>query len=99
MRLTKLYQVFDVVAQMVSGPIFLEKRDAPAIRAFYGIFNHKGTLPADYPENFELRCVGVQDEETGQVTAECPPTMVASGTTWLNAQEPRATPTEDPSCR
>lgn len=86
MRLTNLYQIFDTEAQQTAGAIFPEKRDAPAIRAFYGLFKHTNTMPGQYPQHFELRLVGVQDEETGQITAECPPIKITDGNVWLAAQ-------------
>lgn len=86
MRLTNLYQIYDKEAQSTAGVIFPEKRDAPAIRAFYELFTHTNTTPGKYPEHFELRQVGVQDEETGQITAESPPVKITDGTAWLAVQ-------------
>lgn len=86
MRLTNLYQVYDKEAHATAGAIFPEKRDAPAIRAFYELFTQKNTMPGKYPEHFELRHVGVQDEETGQITAESPPSKITDGTAWLAVQ-------------
>lgn len=81
MRLTNLYQMYDTLAQSVAGPIIIEKRDAPAIRAFHSVLANKDTLPGQYPDNFELRHVGVQDEETAQLTVVNPAT-IATGSAW-----------------
>lgn len=83
MTLTYLYQMYDTLAQSVAGPIIIEKRDAPAIRAFHSVLaqGHK-TLPGQYPSNFELRMIGSQDEDTAQLTALTPAT-IATGSAWV----------------
>lgn len=86
MRLANLYQMYDNLAQSVAGPIIIEKRDAPAIRAFHGVLANKDTLPGQYPDNFELRHIGVQDEETAQLTVMQPQT-IATGTQWRTERE------------
>lgn len=87
MRLTNLYQIYDIEAQKTAGAIFPEYRDAPAIRAFHQLFQQKHTLPADYPEHFVLQQVGTQDEETGLITPIAP-TIIAKGETWAYNNQP-----------
>lgn len=82
---TRLYQMYDLTAQATSGPIISEKRDGPAIRAFSAVLANKETLPGQYPDQFELRLVGIQDEETGQIDAGIPYT-VATGRQWNETQ-------------
>lgn len=86
MRLTNLYQMYDLEAQAVAGPIIIEKRDAPAIRAFYSVLQNADTLPGKYPEHFELRKIGEQDEETAQLTTH-KPDCIATGRAWLEQQK------------
>lgn len=82
--------MYDTEAESVAGPIIIEKRDAPAIRAFYAVLANTETLPGKYPEHFQLRHVGTQDEETAEITGR-PPTNVATGTAWLQQKdEPHA---------
>lgn len=86
MRLTNLYQMYDTEAQSVAGPIIIEKRDAPAIRAFYAVLRNADTLPGKYPEHFELQIVGQQDEETGKITAGVVG-VIATGKAWLEQEK------------
>lgn len=85
MRLTNLYQMYDTEAKCVAGPILIEKRDAAAIRAFYGVLSNAETLPGKYPEHFELQIIGEQDEETGKINAGVVG-IVATGKAWLEQQ-------------
>lgn len=85
MRLTNLYQIFDIEAHKTAGAIFPEYTHAPAIRAFHQLFQQKNTIPADYPEHFVLRQVGTQDEETGEITP-IEPNTVATGAGWIEHQ-------------
>lgn len=100
MRLTNLYQMYDNEAQAVAGPIIIEKRDAPAIRAFHGVLGNDKTLPGQYPEHFELRLIGQQDEETGHLHlhSSCPNCgqtgeqeiasgTIATGKAWVATQQ------------
>lgn len=86
MRLTNLYQIFDNEADKTEGPIFQSQRDLAAIRTFHTIFKQADTLPANYPQHFDLQRLGVQDERTGQITSE-KPEVVATGKEWLEAQQ------------
>lgn len=89
MRLKNLYQIHDIKAESVSGPIFAEYRDAVAIRAFNdAIERSQDQNLGIHPEDFELRLVGVQDEITGQLQAPTPVT-VATGKQWKASQQER----------
>lgn len=82
---TRLYQLYDLTAQAVAGPIMSEKKDGPAIRAFTTVLADKNTMPGRYPEQFELRLIGTQDEESSQINALMPQT-IATGAAWKEAQ-------------
>lgn len=80
-----LYQLYDLTARSVAGPIMIEKRDAPAIRLFHSLLANPDTQPGRYPDDFELRLIGEQNEYTSQITALDPQT-VATGAGWVEQQ-------------
>lgn len=82
----RMYQIYDLEAGLVSGPIFLEHNDRPAARNFRTIFSHEGSMPNKFPEQFELRCLGVQDEETGHIEVHHPHITVDTGQHWAQEQ-------------
>lgn len=88
----RMYQIYDIEAGLVSGPIFLEANDKPAIRNFNAIFKIEGSMPHQFPEHFELRCLGVQDEETGKIAVHDPHISVADGYDWIRNNLPHADP-------
>lgn len=86
MRIVQLYQLYDIEAEAVAGPIFNEHTAAPAIRKFHAIFQRENTLPHDYPQHFVLRHLGTQDEVTGRLNA-VEPVTIATGAAWATQQE------------
>lgn len=94
MNTTRLYQIYDLKAEKAAGPIMSQGRDGPAIRSFLAILGQPDTLPGQYPQDFELRYLGTQDEETGVIAAALPPQVVATGAGWLETQRPRDKPEE-----
>lgn len=82
----RMYQIYDLGAGLVSGPIFLEHNDKPACRNFRGIFAIPDSTPNKFPEQFELRCLGTQDEETGVVAVHNPHIVVDTGMMWQAEQ-------------
>lgn len=80
-----LYQLYDRKAQAVSGPIMIYKRDAAAVRLFHSVLSDTRTEPGRYPEDFELRLIGEQNEYTAQLTA-LEPQIIATGTQWVEQQ-------------
>lgn len=80
-----LYQLYDLTAQMVTGPIMSFNRDGPAIREFNAVLTMKDTQPGRYPEQFTLLKIGSQDETTAAITA-APPETIATGKAWLDQQ-------------
>lgn len=86
MRTTNLYQLFDTTAGCVAGPIILDKSAASVIRMFNGVLANRDILPGQYPEQFTLLFIGVQDDETGAITA-VRPSPIATGQQWLETQK------------
>lgn len=86
-RTTNLYQIFDLTAEAVVGPILLEKALGAAIRSFNSVLGNKQTFPGQYPEQFILIFLGIQDEETGAITADPGLCVVATGRQWLETQK------------
>lgn len=86
MRTTNLYQIYDLTAEAVVGPIMLEKALGAAIRSFNSVLGNKQTFPGQYPEQFTLLLLGVQDEETAEITGNAP-CVVATGRQWLETQK------------
>lgn len=89
MAKTNLYSMYDKEAETVVGPIVAELRHAPAIRTFGELCADKNTVVGKYAEQFQLRFVGTQNLETGEIT---PVTIhpgyeiIATGAEWLAAQ-------------
>lgn len=87
MAKAKLFQLFDLNAGLVGGPIMIERHAGPAIRAFHHLLaNSKDSTPGQYPDDFQLIHIGEQDDETGEITAR-PPEVVATGKAWREGQE------------
>lgn len=89
---TRLYQMYDLTAEAVAGPIISEKKDGPAIRAFHTVLGDKRTSPGQYPEQFQLRFLGTQDEETGFIDGIVGANIIATGQAWLESQQLQAAP-------
>lgn len=81
-----LYQLYDTAAESVAGPIMLSVRDASAVRNFHEVLQRRETLPGQHPDDFQLICVGEQDEETGRIVAYESPRVVATGRAWRLAR-------------
>lgn len=84
----RMYQLRDVVAGCLVGPIILERNDAPAVRSFYMAFEDpKSTLSAA-PQDYELLCLGEYDDEVG--VTEPGISVVATGHDWMKLQQRKA---------
>lgn len=81
---TRLYQIYDKNAENVVGPIMVFPKEGPAIRAFNETCAQKDSMVNKYPHEYELRCIGEQNTDTGEIT----PIMftVATGTQWAESQ-------------
>ena len=82
MRLQNLYQIYDLKAEKVSGPIMPATKDAVALRTFHELLDNKDTTPGQHPGDFQLLYLGYQDEETGIIDPVKTLTVVASGREW-----------------
>lgn len=87
MSMKRLYQVYDKRAGSIAGPIMAERIDAPAIRTFFDILKNPQTLPGQHPADFDLLCVGTQDDETATIDAWTRPDVIVTGEQWKRAQE------------
>lgn len=84
---TNLYQIFDRVADVVTGPIIVANRDAAAIRIVAEVFadNNPNNQLAKHPMDYELRKIGEQDQNTGTLTAVTV-ANIYSGAQWIREQ-------------
>jgi hypothetical protein len=82
----KLFQIYDRTAAAGAGPILTERREAPAIRMFHELLGNKEITPGKYPDQFDLVCLGSQDEDTLVITPLNPPETVATGAEWIQVQ-------------
>lgn len=82
MSKTNLYQLYDLVNEQVIGPVITAPRDEGAIRIFKDILKN-GSDPAfkEYPTDFSLIKLAVQDTTTGAIEAHLP-CSVYSGTDY-----------------
>lgn len=85
MRTTELYQIYDLKAESVRGPIMAYNRPGPAVRAFNELCANKESEIGRYPKDFHLLHIGTQDEETGEIESGRN-TVIATGEAWLAAQ-------------
>lgn len=83
----RLYQIFDNEAQLANPTIYCDHNDTVAIRNFKGIFTIEATMPNKHPTHYELRCLGVQDENDGTIQLHNPHITVYTGQMWVDEQE------------
>lgn len=65
----KTFAVFDIKAQIFSAPFFLGTT-GEAVRAFKDGANDKSTAIGRHPEDYQLKCLGKFDNETGEFIPE-----------------------------
>lgn len=82
---TKLFQMYDRKAETMTGPILAYNREGPAIRDFHTVLANRESHPGMYPEDYELRQIGYQDETTGEIQSEI--RTIATGEAWLAGLE------------
>lgn len=91
MRNTKLFQIFDTTGNTVIGPIITSHHEAAAVRQFTDLLKDQTTLLAKHPEDYELRWLGYQDEDTGTIDPTPANTsIVLTGSAWAAMQERKA---------
>lgn len=77
----KLYQVYDIKAECIIGPLMVERRDAPAIRSFTDALKDPQSL-GRHPDDYQLRYLAdMNDAGFIVVPAGCP-SVVMTGTAW-----------------
>lgn len=86
MQTTSLYQIYDLKAEAIAGPIMMERKEGPAIRAFHGLLADQRTNPGQYPADYNLICVGEQNLDTGAITP-CIPYTIATGSAWAESNQ------------
>lgn len=92
----KLYQIFDKVAGAVEGPVTCFRADGPAIRSFYSLLGAPQTTPGQHPADFNLLCVGEQEDDGSiviqpEVGGLLYPIPVALGAAWVEQRNREAT--------
>lgn len=88
----RIFQCYDLVAEMTVGPIMIHSNEKPAIRDFTTVLADKNTNLGIHPADYELRELGTIDEATAVI--EQPdgfPKVVATGAQWLAEQERQLT--------
>lgn len=76
----RLYQIRDVVSCTMVGPIFTEKSDPPAARAFFDICANKDTPMGQHPGDYELLVLAEYSDADGEILEVSGfPVVVASG--------------------
>lgn len=78
-----VYAVIDTVADMIFGPLLLQKHDAAAIRLFSDIAAMKDGIIGQHPQDFELIKLG-SIEDDFQITPE--KRVVITGKQWQATQ-------------
>lgn len=86
MRVRRLYQIFDLEAEIVTGHPFVDIRDNGAVRTFHQVLSDGRTELSRNPTHYELRLVALQDEESSIVTAVTPFKVIATGEGWKQSQ-------------
>lgn len=67
MRLLNLYIVYDRQAKTIIGPIVHDHSAVPIVRQITEAVNKPGTMIANTPEDFDIRHIGMIDEESGNL--------------------------------
>lgn len=85
----KLYQVYDKVAEAVTGPILSSRNDGAAIRHFFDGLATQGTTLNEHPDDYELRYLGDQDPDDGVIDPCTGPVTITTGTVWREVENQR----------
>lgn len=83
----RLYQIYDRVAKSVVGNAFPARHDGPAVREFYDALKSERSSMSNHPADFDLLCIGSQDDTTGVLVVEGFPQTVVTGEEWLATVE------------
>lgn len=85
-RMIQLYQLYDLVAQQVMGPLIPCPHQAPAVRHFVDLLKDPKTILAAHPADYALLYIGMQDETTGILVPLSKPVACLTGAAWLASQ-------------
>ena len=83
----RLYQIYDRVAKSVVGSAFTARHDGPAVREFYDALKSERSSMSAHPGDFDLLCIGSQDDTTGVLVVDGFPMVVVTGEEWVVTQE------------
>lgn len=88
-NLRSLFVFFDKKAENFLGNIIqTERHPAPVIRQFHHLLQDKNTIIGQHPDDFTALHIGyIEDDGTVIPIA---PLIIATGSAWLAAQEPRS---------
>lgn len=85
-RMIQLFQLYDLVAQQVIGPLIPCPHQAPAVRHFIDLLKDKNTTIAAHPADYTLLYIGMQEETTGILVPLSKPVAALTGAAWLASQ-------------
>lgn len=85
-RAIQLFQLYDLVAEQVVGPIIPCPHQAPAVRHFIDLLKDKNTTVAAHPADYALLYIGMQEETTGVLIPLNNPVAALTGAAWLATQ-------------
>lgn len=86
MQIMKIYAAYDRKAQYYL-PVFQQRSDAEAIRAFTEAVMTSESNVSKYPAEYDLVLVGTMDMESGEVTPEWPVGLIINGLVALQAAQ------------
>jgi len=89
MSFIQLFQIYDLVGEQIIGPIIAYRHPAAAIRSFTDLLRDPKTTLGQHPDDYDIRLVGVQDENDGTIDPVNPPIIQLTGTTWRMMNEQR----------
>lgn len=81
----KIYAIRDSKMEAFNRP-FVLPADGAAIRAFQDEINNKDSELSKHPEDYDLYCVGLWDEETG-IISEGKTDRIATGESLIYRKE------------
>lgn len=83
-----IYIIFDLVAETFIGQCIIDRHAAPVTRIFHSLLGDKNTQLGQHPNDYNLIFIGYI-EDNGQLWPVTP-TIVATGSAWLAAQNQEA---------
>lgn len=78
----KIFSIRDAKAEMFNPPFF-KKTHGEAERDFHQLCKDEKSMPAQYPEDYDLYYVGTYDDQTGKIDCLATPQHVTKAVTVL----------------